>query len=240
MSFSQFIKYFFGKGKPIERFNLDRCYRFSEYRESFDYAQQHQSISGVKEQIKSLKQESDNYKKEVAAITEPERGTEQKKYEQWEKFFKKKYMCKWISMGIVAIVILLYNTIGASWLFGVFYLLMILSILVALILKGIEVVHSMMYKHYIKKISNQIYAVNQNFGAKAAAYYEKVDALYLSSLDPGQREVVLNNRERLRLEKERNELERQRLQEQRRASETQEKLLQIEQKREERYEKNRW
>ena len=221
----------------IIRYDLDRVYRFIEYNEAINYANKYMGVKGVEEQVQNLQKELDIYKKDISAIVEPERKDEELKYNVWEKWFKANKICKWALAGffLVSIInlIFLQNVLDVLWLFVI---LMIPAFIVTMI--GVRI-YSKNYSDYMNKLDARIGERNNRFANRARAYYEAIDNLYLNSLDPSHREMVLmrreqaeHNKELIRLKKEQQMRENERLEEERRMRKAQERMLEIEEERE--------
>ena len=234
-------------GYSIVRRNLDNCYRFKEYNEAIAYAKRNINVEGMKEQIEKLGQEKQRYKQNIENIINPEREPENNKYLAWEKWYKIKNLCFKIMIGVVGGTILCWilGMVLSPWfsilgMLGV--ILSIIMILAAMAAKGVESVYAALYEKYMNKVEDRINAINVVFEYDAHQYYMTIDNLYLQSLDPAHREMVLmhreqteHNREMKRLEMERQMKEAERLQEERRTRQAQERLLAIEEERERRY-----
>lgn len=239
----------------MTRCNLDKVYHFNEYNKTSDYAKQNLAINGVKEQILKLQEEAEKYKREIKTITEPERAQEESRYRLWEKWDKARKICKWTAIGLAAswiVMMILGGTAGRSWSGGMqtvwnilwlFILFLTLpGVLAFLITKAGAWICEKNYVGYMDKVITKIDTVSYDFVGKVNSCYKEIDNLYLRSLDPSHREMVLmrreqaeHNRKQEELEEERIRLENARLNEAERTRKAQEKLLKIEEEREKRY-----
>lgn len=241
--------------KPgMTRYNLDKVYFMTEYNKAVAYGKQNISIQGVKEQLQRLEQEKKSYFEKVANIVTPERDTEQAKYQQYEKWATMEKKCKWAEIMLIALLVVRLSifqylplALRMSLLFTLFDVLLALLVLFAgpvafIISKIAKHSSALRYNKYIVLISNQLNSLGSGFTRTSIEYYDAIDNLYLCSLDPSHREMILLRRQQerhnqniLRLEKERQKVEEQRLQEQQRARRATEELLAIEKERERRY-----
>ncbi len=230
----------------IVRCDLDRCYCFNEYNKTVSCANKNIEVEGVREQLVKLSNEAEIYKNDIKNITEPERETENNKYLIWEKWNKVKNICFSILVCLVGGTIICW-ILGAIWLpmFSILGLLgivlSIIMLLVFIVTKVGELIYGSFYNKYINRIMDKINVRNAIFEYDAHQYYEMIDSLYLQSLDPAHREMILmhreqteHNKEMKRLEMKRQMTENERLQEQRKTRQTQERLLEIEEERERR------
>lgn len=233
------------------RCNLDNMYRFGEYNKAMDYAKQNMAIKGVKEQALKLQEEGKTYEKNIKAITEPEKAEEDKRYQLWAKWDKVRKICKWTTIGLAIFSAVLF-ILGATLLsysniwFVLWLLVLVLTILAGIVLLVTKVGTWICEKSYIHYINNKIFekvdAIDKIFIQKSRAYYQEIDNLYLQSLDPAHREMVLMRREQAEhmrqqaeLERERVRVENARLQEAEKTRRAQERILAIEEERERRY-----
>lgn len=237
------------------RCNLDKVYRYKEYNEAIAYAKQNIDINGMSEQVLKLQEERKAYEGYLQTITEPEREEEDKRYCLWEKWNKVKRICKWILIGLVALWIIMailgkvlrysgshnaYTAFFVLWMFILF--LAVISIFAFLVIKIGTWICNKNYTRYMNKVFAKINDANNRFVYQVHAYYRNIDNLYLGSLDPAHREMLLmrreqaeHNRRQEELENERIRLENARLEEAAKTRRAQERLLKIEEERERRY-----
>lgn len=249
----------------IVRFDLDKCYRFKEYNEASTYAQKNIEVKGVKEQYQKLIAEKDSYVQYIKNITEAEKENEDKIYNDWKNWHKRKKLFVSITLGLIIITI--FNILFGGFLpsvlhtvitiLGLFLFIMVPAYVVT---KIGELIFEKAYYNYIEPIEEKILIRNHSFAEYADKCNTKIDDLYLLSLEPAYREMVLMHRdqtkqheEKMRMERERIELEKERIriekerqadernaraearEEARQSRKVQERLLQIEEDREMRY-----
>ena len=245
----------------IVRCDLERVYNFNEYNKTMDYAKKNIEVNGVREQIQKLTAEKNTYIQEMQNIIESEKENEDKKYHEWESWYKKKNICVWITIGLVAVSVI--NLLvggflphGLHKLFTLLGLLIFIMLPASIVVKLLEFICGNSYYKYAGPVSEKISVLNIAFTEESRKYYKSIDDLYLLSLDPAHREMVLMRRdqakqhkqimrierERIELEKERIRIEKARQADQKAAREeaeqsrkVQERLLQIEEDREIRY-----
>lgn len=252
-------------GYSIVRYDLDKCYRFREYNEASAYAQRNMQIKGVKEQYQKLIAEKDNYVQDIKNITGSAKEDEDKKYNDWGNWHKKKTLCARIILGLVILTVI-NIMLGRFLPSGLHTLMTILSLFLFVLVPAYFVmkmgvfISEKAYYNYIKPIGDNILIRGNSFAEYANKCYAAIDDLYLLSLEPAHREMVMMRREQakqheevMRMERERIELEKERIrvEKQRQADErsaraeareeakqsrkVQERLLQIEEDRELRY-----
>lgn len=226
--------------KP-RRMNLrGQYYAKNDYDQTANYANSNISISGVKELLAQLESGYKNYLQEMGAIVNDEATAEEEKYTQWEKISKIKNICKYSAMALLLFIIICIAI--QSELSAVGIILIMLDIIVGGVLKIIDVIYEKKYRSYDKSISDKFSSINIRYANLFNRIYQDIDSLYLGSLDPAHREVILMRRdqerqhqEAMRANAQQAEIQQQLAEEQRRARIAQEELLQIEKERERRY-----
>lgn len=252
-------------GYSIVRYDLDKCYRFKEYNEASAYAQRYMEVKGVKEQYQKLIAEKDSYVQDIKNITESAKENEDKIYNNWGNWYKKKTLCVRITLGLVIITII--NIVlgrllpsGLHTLMTILSLFLVIMVPATIVMKIEETISEKTYYKYMEPIRSEILIRGNSFAEYAGKCNAAIDDLYLLSLEPAHREMVMMRREQakqheemMRMERERIELEKERIrvEKQRQADErtaraeareeakqsrkVQERLLRIEEDREMRY-----
>lgn len=247
------------KKSKLERYDLNKVYFMNEYNKTISYGNANVNINGVKEQLQHLESEKKRYFENVARIVNPEKENEEIKYHQYEKWAKVEKIYRNAEIILIAICIVGMFTFKhfpiwfrTSLFFGLFEILLVLLTVIIgpllfIITKIIKYIYGLRYQHYIESISDMLNTLGNNFAKISINYYEKIDNLYLCSLDPAQRELLLlhrqqekHNQDMLRLEKERQKAEKEHFEEQRRTRAATEELLAIEREREDRRRRMRW
>lgn len=226
--------------KP-RRMNLrGQYYAKNDYDQTANYANSNISISGVNELSAQLESGYKNYLQEMGAIVNNEATTEEEKYTQLERISNIKNICKYSAIALLLLTIICM--IFQSNLIAITSILLILAILVYCVIKIIDVICEKKYRSYDKSISDKFSSINIRYANLFNRIYQDIDNLYLSSLDPAHREVVLMRRdqerqhqEAMRANAQQAEIQRQLAEEQRRTSNKVERLVQIEEDRERRY-----
>lgn len=238
------------KNAPVIKLSSDSLYYLAEYDKAVDYAKTYINIDGVKEQLQILEKCLIEYKNSVDEIMEPQWEDVRKKYARWENWSKAKKICKYVSIAIFILFLLLMFRGGSST--AVMVMLLLLPVLLVLSLVGLaitkiaETILSKAYNNYIKDIFDKINSLGTSFGRQSRLIYNNIDNLYLQSLDPMQRSLIITQRQMAemqkkhdseirRLEEQRQRSDNKRLQEARRTRIAQERLLEIEEERERRY-----
>lgn len=241
--------------KPrVTRYNLDKVYFMKEYNKTVSYGNQNINLQGVKEQLQELEQAKKIYVDKVKNLVDPEKDTEQTKYQKYEKWSIIERSIKYLEIPLLIayfICPMLFELLPIAFHFSfIFSLTNALLPLVAVFVGPIAFVvakimrgrYALQYNQYIVAIRDSVNSLGSNFTKTSLKHYDEIDILYLGSLDPAHREVILlrrqqetHNQEILRLEKERQESEKQHLIEQQKTRQATEELLKIEQERERRY-----
>lgn len=238
----------------VARYDLTRCYNFSKYNEAMKYANQKNEVEGMREQIEKMISGKDTYVQDIQNIIEPEKAAEEETYLAWEKWYKRNAKMGW---GLIALIVFnlittIFGGFGSNVIFFLGFLGWIISpiaLIVFIIMKVGTKIKCNAYNKLVDGLYVRIESRNKMFLQQSQEYYEEIDNLYLISLDPTHREMVLMRREqaefqkqmqklekeRLRLERDRQTHERETLEENRRARAAQERLLAIEEEREKRW-----
>jgi len=245
------------KKQRVKRYDLDKVYFMGEYNKTVAYGNQNINIEGVREQLQKLESEKESYFKKVASIVDPERDKERVKYQQYEKWEKIAKKCKWLEIMLILLVIAelsFYKLLPVGFRtsalhilleWAVFFLAITLGPIAFLVSKIAKHCYGIIYNRYVELIANNLNSLGSSFQRASISYYDIIDSLYLGSLEPVSREVILLRRQQekheqdmVRLEKQRQRAEEMRLIEQKRTRQATEELLSIEREREKRY--RRW
>lgn len=236
-----------GKGtmmKKLQRYDLDRCYSYGEYNETINYGNMNSHLEGVQDYILQLNNEKQQYEQEMRKVIDAERDNENRKYHFWEKWRKIKFIFLAIFVGgliLNSIIGNVFNGTLEALLNILICLLLVLTLILFLIAAVIQVISGKLYFRYADNLKEHLDCINNSFDYKAKKCYLAIDDIYLKSLEPSHREIVLMRREQnehnRKLEKiaeERRILEQENLEENRKIRNTQEQLLEIELERENR------
>lgn len=233
------------------RYDLDRVYYLNKYNETAAFANQNIRIQGVRQQLQGLNTEKESYMQEIRDFIDSVRNEENKKYRQYEKWSKLAKTCLWAELGIFLIgiaeaCIFKYIPRQVNLLFSLLELLILVLIFVVIpiafvIFKILDIAFGKIYADCVRKIGIRVDTCGRNFESQVIAYYNRIDSLYLSSLDAASRELVLLRRHQaeqtqqmLRLAEEQKWIAQQQLAEARRTSQSTQQLLDIEKERERR------
>lgn len=255
MGFASSVKEFV-MGKQYTRIDLDHHYSNSPYKKAEAYYKQNKSISGTESVMQRIKTARENYLAGMEQYIAQERPREEACFSKVKEKGAKKQMFKGLFFAAVLAIFLI------GWLDGKLHssaanlLLLLLGMLVLafaavtlvvmLIYKGQEALAENAYRRYVEEAQSGFNRINGAHNALMAALYTEIDDLYLASLDPAHREVILMRRDQERQHQEAMQMQKKALQaqkehqrtieeEQRRARKAQEELLAIEQERERRY-----
>lgn len=241
----------------VVRYDLDRVCYFEEYNKAYHYGEQNIAIPGVSDWLPRLEAEKDQYIQDITAMVAPEKELERKKYHTYQICLKAKQICIVVTLGLL-ILNIVATVLGQALPPTVIYILFKIGesvypmIFVSLILLIVDFVFGMLYNSYVRKVSDRLGQRSDRFIEFSRKTYEEIDQLYLCSLEPAHREMVLMNRrlsqelteqrkemsqyrkDMVRLERERNQVEREHAEEIRQLGKTQGRLLEIEEERERR------
>lgn len=236
----------FGK-KDLNRVDMNRWYSTEVFDSAIRWAGQYSSISGVNEAISAIQKNKQEYSREMGELLNQAQPELDKRFAEWEAAEKKKGF--YFGVTIVALFIFLSN---ANIHFPHIIILDLLAFLLTFApIAGITLLvislirsDSCKEKHtsYIKQLELKARQIDAKYEKSVNLLRNKIDNLYLNSLEPAHREMVLMRRDQERQHQELIHIEQQKLnsqraaeEEQRRLRQTQEELLRIERDREERY-----
>ncbi|MFG6374187.1 MAG: hypothetical protein K1W04_08675 [Oscillospiraceae bacterium] len=255
MGFASNIKEFI-VGKQYTRIDLDHHYSNSPYKKAKAYYEQNKSVSGAESVMQKIKTARENYLAEMERYITKERPREEACFSKVKEKGKKKQMFKGLLFAAVVAICVI------AWLDGVLHssaatlLLLLLgmaaiafavvTLVIMLIYKGQEALAENTYRRYVDEARSGFNRINGAHDTLMAALYTEIDSLYLASLDPAHREVILMRRDQERQHQEAMQMQKKALQaekehqrvveeEQRRTRAAQEELLAIERERERRY-----
>src|SRR5665648_46543 len=230
--------------EKITKKNIYDWYEDDKFKNAIQYANKCSNIEGVNQYLSQLQSNFQNYNKEINALVENESPILDNSFFMCYKVEKVINICKWVS--IVSFILFIMGI--ASGTRSIIPLLVaniaILGCIAAVILKISGVVLKAKYNSNLKSVEEKVRIINQKHLNGIPLLWNKIDNLYLASLEPTHREAVLMRRdqERQHQEKIQVEMQHQRVveEEQRKTRKTQEEILQIEREREKRYWKNRY
>ncbi len=227
---SKIKEYLFDFG--AKELQWDGFYNYTEYNAAYKYAQQHKEVLGVSEVVQKLRSEAKIYENDINDIIKEKKELITDKFESWKQSKKLR------TIAILITVLLSIWTFGYnSMMLFVLLLAVIVTVIVGVRHKIIDSKYQKLYEDMRRLINHR----NQSFSALSKKYYQEIDDLYLISLNPTQRELVLLRRDQARQQEKSERMQKQLIETQkelaraiRRGSEAQEGLLTIEREREER------
>lgn len=230
--------------KKLQRYDLEKCYFYGEYNKTIDYGKRNAHLEGVNDHIAQLNNERRQYEQEIRKVIDAEKDNENRKYNFWRKWRKIKFVSLGTFIGSIILGIIIDSALHGMpemLLSLLVYLILMITPILFLIAAFIQVISRKSYSRYADKLGERLHSISRNFEDKAKTCYLAIDDIYLNSLEPAHREMVLMRREQnehnRKLEEtaeERRRLEWENLEESRRLRHTQEQLLAIEQEREKR------
>jgi hypothetical protein len=240
--------------KGLVRCDFDKVYCYDRYNEAINYGRKNNTIVGVDAEVQKLNRERKTYERDIKAIVDAEKEMESKKYLSWKKFFDAKQICKWLVIGDIGLLLVHFVFLDSlvsslfrhlkriTILYELIIFLAMITILagipIFIVLKLIEIFYAKGYQHYISRILSEINKRNHSFEETSKYYYNRIDNLYLSALDPAMREVILLRREQEAHQEEMKRIAIMQLEEAERGRRAQEEQLKIEQERERRYQES--
>ncbi len=213
----------------LERIDLDRVYSYAEYEKTLAYAEKNISIDGVLKYYKAMKADRHAYNSDIDRIVEPEREKEEKRYWALEKWTRARQISAWVCVGSLVMCWILDTTHPVIVEF--FFRIVMIAFVVFVIAKISETVFGMIYKQYVRNITKQIKTRNRQFEMICQRYYKEIDDLYLRSLSPEHRELVLMRREQAEQHNARMQMAAQEYREVERSRKVQEDILEIQKER---------
>lgn len=241
------------------RMNLHGHYdATNDYKRTANYAKQNMSVNGVKELSEQSENEYKNYLQAMENVINEESVNENEKYNQWEKMNRRKNiikkLCKYsaIALCLFFVLSIIFSKFSYALIWDLLtlfvgvlscfsLLILIFSILGTFVLKGIDRVFEKKYRDYVRIIEAKFSSVNRQYEHIFDDIYDDIDNLYLNSLEPTHREMVLmrrdqarQHREAMRATAQQVEMQRQIAAEQQQLKQQQEELLRIEREREKR------
>ncbi len=261
MNFIDKVKEFI-VGKQFARMDLDHHYSNAPYNEAKAYGERNKNINGVQAVMGKIQKARQSYLAEMKQYIEGERSREQASFSQLQKMEQKKQFFKWLCLGSV-LALFIVSEIDAkahtsvirllTFLLGmVVFVAFFASIMISLVFKMRENLAQKAYQNYMEEAQAGFNRINGAHNKAMNTLYTEIDNLYLASLDPAYREVILmrrdqerQHREAMQLQKETMRLQKEAMQtqkkhqqaveeEQRRTRQAQEELLAIEKERERR------
>lgn len=242
-------------GKQFARIDLDHHYSNTPYNEAKAYGEKNKNIKGVQAVMEKIQTARRNYLAEMKQYIEGEHGREQASFSRLQKMGQKKQFFKWFCLGSV-LALFIVSELDAkahtsvirllTFLLGmVVFVAFFASIIISLVFKMRENLAEKAYQNYMEEVQAGFNRINGAHNKAMNALYTEIDNLYLASLDPAYREVILMRRDQERQHKEAMRLQKEAMQtqtkhqqaieeEQRRTRQAQEELLAIEKERERR------
>lgn len=231
--------------KKLQRLDLEHCYSWREYNNAINCGKTNIHLKGVSDHIEQLNDERKQYEQVMKNLIDAEKDTENKKYHFAEKWRKIKIISLFAFIGslILMVIGIAVNPNGllAVLLMALFFLGFCICPFLFLLAAVIEVISRKLYSRYADGLRAHIYGINSSFDYKVRTCYLAIDDIYLDSLDAAHRELVLMRREQNehnqkleRMAEEQHRAEKANLEENRRIRQVQERLLAIEEERENR------
>lgn len=235
------------------RINFNSFYITNECNRVIEYTKKNLNIKGVNSAFNEIQNVKDNYLGKMKNFINEESNYENKLY----TYFKGAHLCKFVCK-LVVILTFIFSLFQNKLPYNIFtnfvvffnYKLFLGGILMWIIAKILEIIYEKRYISYMDKTKRKINKINGDYYNAINKIYDKVDELYLNSLEPALREMILINRKQERQYKETVKMMQKQLdnqqkqgqkieQEQKRTRQIQEELLEIERERERRYNRYR-
>ncbi len=244
MGAKEFLNKLTGGDEDIRRTDFHYLYQTKAYEMAVNFANQNIAVEGVKEQLEVIRNDYAEYDRQIQNVVSAEAVNEKNTYDLWKKWNRRKR----IALRVVVISIIPALFLGLRNIFLTLFiqfpalLALLGGAISGTVFKIVEATYEKQYESYVRTIEQRIRNINDAYVSKTNAMKREIDNLYLASLDPTHREIVLMRRDQERQHQERMHMEQQRLnsqraaeEEQRRTRQAQEELLYIEREREKRY-----
>lgn len=166
-----------------------------EFKKAIDFAEQHDDINGVFEVLNQIQSNFQEYcQLETPNINIANYHLETK-YRHWEIVHKLKKANLFAFIGLISFLIIgrMIHLFDLLLVFALF--LFIIVIVMVLLFPVIEFVFYHIYRNFLNKIKSKHYSTLQSYLKVNDNLYRKVDNLYLSSLEPHHRELILMRRQ---------------------------------------------
>lgn len=242
-------------GDKVSRVNFESFYGKKVYNEVMTLGNQNKNVEGVMEIVNKVEEKYQSHCKVVREFSEKEGDTEYTKYKRWYSVHRCKSISKIVFIGMLIFYILscilclfLQGALGSIIVF-LQDIVLVLFPLVCVVFTGskvTEMIFSFVYNSYAKNIAKVGNEMVGKFRMEINKFGHQIDEMYLNSLEPAHREVVLMRRDQERQHQEMmkkkaahyeemRKIQEKTLREQQKIRKTQEKLLEIERDREARY-----
>lgn len=242
-----------GKAQIIKK-NICDWYEVDKFENVIQYAVKCSNTAGVDKYLSELRRKYRDYSSEMDILINKENPLLDNRFHMWNNTEKIKNICKWGSIASFFLIFINTFVNFPNALIIIICLGAFLGCIATIILKMASIVLKFRYNMYFKSVGDKATVINQKFLNDLPILWNKIDDLYLASLDPSHRETILMRRdqerhhqEAMRAQMQYQETMRAQIQhqqaveeEQRKTRQVQEKLLQIEREREERYWRNRY
>lgn len=183
--------------------------KYGEYNKTFSYGKRYIDINGVREKLKELEDvESTKYEKDVKRIVTDAVEKEVEVYNNFHKWRQRSDKLKRYTMILFGIWIfcklplpISIKTV-ASFIGPLCFLIGLIMLVIAIVITKIRNNRKKAYSEFESSILNQINKCTAQFSNICIAYYKDIDNLYLNSLTPEQRQIVMMQREMDRRDRE--------------------------------------
>lgn len=238
--------------------DINDFYNATVFDSTVNWAVQYNVTEEINENISIIQSRKQDYNNEFKIFLDQVQPIADQKFAICETIRGKLNVIKWICIvSCIAFffMVLFFGAYGAKSVLGLIFKMLLLAVtLLILLINGVRALifrskFNKSKEQYDSYISELQYSARQLIGKyekEVNALRNKIDSLYLNSLSPAHREMVLMRRDQERQHQERMRIEEERLrsqkrieEEQRMARAAQEKLLQIEQDREDRIQRAR-
>lgn len=214
MDVKKFLIDYLKGGKKLERMNFEAVDVKNTYKKILGFMNKHTDIEGVNQEIAVIKSVYTSYEKSMQQLINQEKGNEEKKYKLWKISYLIKNIGKITAgvFGIVSIIYLILNFNMSNWgflLWLVMILIWVLGILGSVISKIIEVIAEKIYVSYVKRIEDMIYEIVSPCIDDMECLYDRVDKMYLNTLEPTLKMQILLRRDQQRQHEEQLEMQRE-------------------------------
>lgn len=182
------------KKQKIVKTNIDNWVNEGIFDRSITYANTHKPIAGVEDIKRDMQDDLQKYKEEMQLFISQNKETVDRKYSQMEKASIRKNIC--IVLCLISLVLSIVLDSG-------FLVLVFAGSGVAiLVFKLLEYIFASKYAKCIAELKSKAQSIDNKYRRIANQFYDKIDNLYLASLEPAHREVVLMRRDQARQHEE--------------------------------------
>lgn len=205
------------------RTDMERQYIWTPYNKAFAEAKEHLDVDGVKEYLVHVEKKADDYETEMKSFLENERPMENERYSNCEMSIKNYNSCVWVGIGLILLKVLFSVFLNIDFFKTLLNLAICVYVVVLIVFRFKASRAEKQYCVYSNNVLQQVEEINNRFQNIIDVIVKDVDQMYLDSLDPTTRQLVLMRRELSETQKKNEQLQRQMIDQQSQMIKTQQR-----------------